>query len=312
MSSIKFNQAFHNYWRKVRKTLQYFIVILPVWFLRIIPLKMAYYIGEHLGEVAFWVAKKDRKRAIEQMKISLKDEYSDDKYRKIALKMFQHFGKSFVEVIHLQRLDLNDFFERVSSVGEEHIQSAMLSGKGVILITGHIGNWEYLATYFAQKGYPLTVLARENPVPGFDRLITKTRLRAGYRPLNRGTISAVKESLRVLKRGHCLGLLIDQDTNVDGVFVDFFDRTAWTPVGAASLALKTGATILVISIYRDETDHHTVTIEPMRDVNLTGDSKIDKELVTQVLTNQLEEIIRKHPEQWVWLHQRWKTKPSKT
>lgn len=298
--------------RRIRRRLQFGMASIPLKILADLPLDLAIRTGGTLGAMAWSLLPRERSKVIERMRRCLSDGMSDAEIIAAGRRSFINLGKSLAEVTHIRRLREERLLDRIDAIGESHLEQAWLKGAGVILVTGHIGNWEYLACYYAQRGYPLTVLARENPVPGFDRLLTGLRFSAGFRPLNRGTVTAAKESLKALRKGQLLGLLIDQDTKVDGVFVDFFGRPAWTPVGAASLALRTGSPIMMTYIIRGADDRHTIHVSPPIQFESCGDRKKDPTLLTALLTRELESIIRAHPDHWVWMHNRWKTRPAQT
>lgn len=303
-------RRFRHFRRDVRRQIQYYIALIPIQFIRLLPMNCALFFGRCIGILAYYLLAKERRRTVENMSRSLSGRLNKVEIEKYSRYCFINLGKSFCEVLKLNNMDRNLFFDRVRCKDENILQKSIKRKRGIILITGHIGNWEYLATWIAQRGYNLTVLARDNPVPAFDRLLTSIRHKSGYHPLNRGTVGAAKESLRVLRRGDILGLLIDQDTKVDGVFVDFFGRPAWTPVGAASLALKTGADVIVTYIIRDQDDRHQIFFSEPVVMEQTQDKKQDNYNLTALLTKKLEKIITDYPDHWVWMHRRWKTKPQ--
>ncbi|MBN2383933.1 lysophospholipid acyltransferase family protein [bacterium] len=305
----EFKRKFRHFRRSVRHQVQYGCALIPIGILMFIPERMALRLGAYLGELAYLVLGRERERAYEQMNRALGDGMSPQEIRLLVKRCFINLGKSFSEVVRMKRIRPEVLLERVQCDSEDVLRKISAEGKGAIIITGHIGNWEYLAGYLGQQGYKLTVLARDNPIPAFDRFITGIRTRYGYYPLNRGTVTSAKESLKVLKRGELLGILIDQDTTVDGVFVDFFGRLAWTPVGAASLALKTGSPILVGSIIRQEDDRHIFHIDGPYRFSASGEKKADQVRITAALTKEIERIIRAHPDHWVWMHRRWKRRP---
>jgi len=308
MSDIR--QKIRRTRRWLRRQIQYLLASGPIFILRSLSLEQGVAVGGFLGKLAFRLLPYERKKTLKNINLSLGKHYSEQEQYTIGQGCFQNLGKSFVEVLHLQNIHKGKVLAKLHCHTEKNLQKAWLENKGVLIVTGHIGNWEYLATYMSQKGYPLTVLARDNPVPAFDRILARIRLTAGYRPLLRGTIYSAKESLKALRRGELLGLLIDQDTKVDGIFVDFFGRPAWTPVGAASLYLKTKAPIIMAYPIRQRDDSHELHFSEPLSFSLTGDKKQDQVVVTAALTRQIEDIISRYPDHWVWMHRRWKTKPD--
>jgi KDO2-lipid IV(A) lauroyltransferase len=173
----------------------------------------------------------------------------------------------------------------------------------VVFATLHLGNWELMAVALARAGYPISTVAKESHDPRFTRLLARERARFGVECIYRGRPGAVAGILRALKRGRVLGLLIDQDTRVPGVFVPFFGREAFTPVAAAAIALRTGAPVVVGTIRRLRGGGHEVTIEPCPLPAGERDA-------TALITRRFEERVRRRPSQWVWFHERWRTQPG--
>ena len=170
--------------------------------------------------------------------------------------------------------------------------------------TGHIGNWELMAAALARSGFPITAIAKESYDPRFTRLIEGERRRFGVEVIHRGQAGSSAATLRALRSGRVLGLLIDQDTRAPGTFVPFFDEPAFTPTGAATLAMRTGAPLVVGAIRRTPRGGHVVDIERCA-------SPADAAEGTASLTAALERKIRRHPSQWVWFHERWKTRAAR-
>lgn len=187
--------------------------------------------------------------------------------------------------------------------GWEQIEAARIAKRPVLILTGHCGNWELLAAALNLRGLAMSVVARELEDPGLQRMLLALRERFGTRTIVRGTPGAARALLQALRSGGALGMLIDQDTKVDGVFVPFFGRLAYTPVGAAELALRFDAAVLPTFIERQPDGSHRARIEPA--LALDGDATA----ATTQMTERIEAQIRRVPEQWVWLHRRWRRQP---
>jgi KDO2-lipid IV(A) lauroyltransferase len=155
---------------------------------------------------------------------------------------------------------------------------------------------------------PLAAVGKENVDPRLNRLVDRFRSRGGLRNVWRGQPGAAVAMLRALRRGELLAMLIDQDTNVQNVFVPFFGRPAATPRAPADLVVRTGATALVCLNHRGDDGVYRASTEEV-EVPRTGDDERDVVELTARFTARIEAGIRAHPEQWVWMHQRWKTKP---
>ncbi len=181
------------------------------------------------------------------------------------------------------------------------LDAALKRGHGVVFVSGHFGSWELLARRVAHAGYPCHTIAKETSDPRTTALVERFRASAKLHSIWRGRDGAAKQMLRVLRAGAILGLLIDQDTDVQSVWVDFFGHRAKTPRAAADLALRTQAAVVLGFCERTGPCRYRLS---MQEVNPAGD---DPTALTAELTKRIEAKIRSAPEQWVWMHQRWKT-----
>jgi KDO2-lipid IV(A) lauroyltransferase len=180
----------------------------------------------------------------------------------------------------------------------------------VLFISGHVGNFELLARRIAMDGFPSQTIAKETSDPRLTRLIEQMRSSGGLRCIWRGQEGAARHMLRALRKGELLGLLIDQDTKVQGVFVDFFGKKAFTPRAAADLALRTGAALVVGFAFRRADGGHRLTLKRIVTATQSNDQEQNVINLTQELTSEIENAIRQAPDSWVWMHRRWKTRPG--
>jgi KDO2-lipid IV(A) lauroyltransferase len=259
-----------------------------------------------LGTAAFFLLVKERRKALHHLQLAMGGERSFEDRKRIALESFRNLGRTFFEVLILDRLTPDELDRLVTFEGEESLKAAAAKGRGVLFVTAHIGNWELMGGIVAKR-YPLAVVA----APIYDRRVEKImiRLRAahGIETLIRDSPSALKRLIAMLRRGGVVGLLIDQDTKTDGVFVPFFHQEAFTPTGPASLAFRTGAAVVVGFIIREGLERHRIILHGPLDLPRTGDIEQDVRVQTARFTKMIEEQIRRTPEQWIWMHRRWKT-----
>ncbi len=188
------------------------------------------------------------------------------------------------------------------------LDRALAKGRGVVFVSGHVGNWELLARRVAMAGYPSQSIAKETSDPRLTALVERFRAEGQVRSIWRGQDGAVRQMLRALKAGEILGLLIDQDTKVQSLFVPFFGALAATPRAAADLVLRTGAAAVVGFCQREADGRYRLHFKEL-EVQATGDKEADATALTAQLTAEIEAAIRRAPEQWVWMHRRWKTRP---
>ena len=222
----------------------------------------------------------------------------------ITRRMFVHFAESLWELSRLHRSvpKLDDTARRV-------LDETLAEGKGAVLISGHIGNWELLGQAIAAAGYPIATIAKPSYDPRITRWLQKWRTTHGLRIVWRDETNSGKSILSVLRRNGLMAFLIDQNTRTAGDYLPFFGRPAFTPTTPAAIALRTGAPVIFCWHHRRQKLHklsfNRVQYRP------TGDSKIDILALTALLNDRLESAIRTVPEQWVWLHSRWGKVPRR-
>ncbi len=271
---------------------------------RLLPYRLGVWSGGMLGAMAFYLLPRERKRALQHLTLVFKEK-GDAWVRRVARRSFMHLGKSLLEVI---LMDTGRLTRIVDFQGGEKLRDAIALGKGVVYVTGHIGNWELMGGAVAVR-YSVSVVAAPIEPEEVNDMIVELRAGMGVRTILRGRPGASRELIRVFKENRMLGILIDQDTDVESVFVDFMGRPARTPTAAASMAIKFGAPVLFGSIRRGEDNRHTVTVEGPLDLIRTGDDEKDVIANTAMFTKMIEARILENPEQWVWMHRRWRRQP---
>lgn len=222
----------------------------------------------------------------------------------------RHFGLMLAEIAGLWRSGPEDVESICEIGGLEHIERALENGRGVMFVTAHCGNWEILSARLPVAGVPLISAVRELADPRLDCLVKNSRTRFGTEIVPRGP-AAGRQMARSLARNKVCGLLIDQDIrDVPGVFVPFFGRPAWTPSGAATLAIRMRSPIIPGFIHRRSDGSHKVEIHPPFVVPSTGTLEDQVQELTATATAAIERQIRTYPEQWVWMHRRWRRQPE--
>jgi len=261
-------------------------------------------LGELLGGLAFTLARGERRKALSSLATAFP--LSGEKEREaLGRAAFRHLGRCMFELVCVRQIDQNpEAFIEWPKADQAALDAALARKKGVLFISGHVGNWELLARRVALAGYPCQTIAKETSDPRLTAWVEAFRASANLKAIWRGRPSAVKEMLRALKHGEILGLLIDQDTNVQSVWVPFFGQPAKTPRAAADLALRTGAAVMLGFCQRDargvyQLRMHELALEPHD----------TPESLTARMTAEIEAVIRAHPEQWVWMHRRWRSLP---
>lgn len=237
-------------------------------------------------------------------------EWSDAQRNEVTRKMVRNLGRMAAEFARMPKLTKDNVQELVVLDGHENFLAGHERGKGVLYLTGHIGAWELSSFAHALYGYPLHYMARPLDNNRIDALVNRYRCASGNQPIFKN--ESARTVLKVLKDGGTVGILADQNTMpAEGVFVDFFGKLACATTGIARVALHTGAAVVPGFAYWDETiQKYRLRFEPPVELIRTGDTEKDIFANTQKFAKVLEEIIRKYPDQWVWVHARWKTRPA--
>ncbi|MFA4991879.1 MAG: lysophospholipid acyltransferase family protein [Candidatus Omnitrophota bacterium] len=274
----------------------------------ILPLNAALRLGCLGGRLCFHVLKRERVKALNNLNIAFGDAKTPEEKKSIALKVFENLGKNLVEVICLSKFNVRNI-DRYIACGDGigRIRDMISGGKGLIAVSAHFGNWELLAHYLAMKGLPVNVIARRVRMEGLERFLSGIRKRNNVKVIYRD--SSAKEAIDLLRKGGCLGIMPDQDMDsVKGVFVDFFNKKAYTPSGPAVLNYLTGSPIVCFFMVRRGFGHEILVEGPLRLAG--GGPDRDKDILENVrsYTRIIENHVRKFPSHWVWFHDRWKTK----
>lgn len=229
----------------------------------------------------------------------------------LVREAYAHFGEVLIETALLPKLGrqaILDLFE--GSEGFEAIEEAHAAGKGIILITGHFGNWELAGAYVAARGVPIEVIVRRMNNPLFDRYITRTREGAGMIVIH--DHDAVKRTPRAFKAGHAVAFVADQGVlGLASTFVPFFGRPAKTPRGPAVFAMRFGLPTFFAAAVREANGRFRFVATPV-DIPDTGNREADVDTVVARYTSILESWVRKYPGQYFWHHRRWKRQPADT
>ncbi|MCL6120733.1 MAG: lysophospholipid acyltransferase family protein [Deltaproteobacteria bacterium] len=281
-------------------------------FLNILPQDLSLKIGRFLGLLFYKIDKKHRKHTLNNLKIAFPTK-TENELTDIAIKFYKNLGMVFVEIFRLNKYkesNIDDFveydFDQINNI---------YGGQGILLLTAHFGNWELLAKTFGLKGYKGNVLARPLDNPYIEKILYDLRTASGNKVIyNRE--NAVKNIIKALNEKEIVGFLPDENASKRiGVFVDFFGVKACTMPGMANIAAKTKLPVIPAFIVRikgkgGNYSKHRLIIEPPLDIKYTGDRKTDTMNILKLFNEKIEDIIKQYPEQWFWIHNRWKTRPD--
>jgi KDO2-lipid IV(A) lauroyltransferase len=301
--------------KRTRRTLRIWAIRLGLWLGAVLPFRLVWAVGGLIGQVAWWVGRSDRELALAHLAFAF-PEKSDEERRAIARATFLHYGHGAAEAAQMPRIDRTlERYVGFAGDGEAMLRGASQAGKGFIFVTGHLGSWELLARRIVRAGVPAIVIAARSWDRRLDDMVEAFRMRGGVPTLFREDPGGGRKLLRSLREGMALGILIDQDTKVQSVFVPFFGHLASTPRAAADLALRFGCPVFVGWSRRrgpKAGDGYVLEVEPVTFDPAPVDKEAEALRITAHCTARMEQAIRVAPEQWVWMHRRWKTKPPES
>ncbi|HBC47223.1 MAG TPA: hypothetical protein DCZ43_09275 [candidate division Zixibacteria bacterium] len=275
-----------------------------------LPRDLALKFAGMIGEIAAMLDGKERQLAETNLRRAYGDAWSDEKVKLVARECFVQIAKNAADVIRSRRWDEDYLRDIIDVEGIEHFDNAMMKGKGVVGITGHIGNFELSAAWFAAvKRTPISVIGRTLYDSRLDELIVENRERFGMEVIP--SDSSAKKVYSVLKSGRMLGVLMDLDSKrVSGYFVPFFGQLAKTAAGPIFIGRKTGSPVVPLALFRTPDDRYLLKVLPAFDIPVTENKDEDVKTALAQCNKALEELINYDPTQWIWIHNRWKSKPT--
>ena len=283
--------------------LSYILLRATCFILTLLPLGFSYLLARAIGNFAYHVLRLRRQVVMDNLQIAFGSEMVEPQLEEIAAESYRQIAMSFIELLIAPKLQ-NHIQQILKPEHSSLIQKLLRQGQGLVMVSGHLGNWELqgAAAATAITG-PFTVAAVQQSNPYIDRFITQRRNAMGMKVA--GTKAAMKLLLKALRNHQAIGLAADQNAGIDAVFVDFFGKIGATQPGPAKLALKFGAPMLVGAAIRTGPGQFKVLA---KQVEIKEGDTI--ETLTQRHTKVLESFIRQYPEQYFWLHRRWKTRPK--
>lgn len=295
---------------RIRFALEYAILRMLASLASALPAPAVLAVGRALGRLVWVCDARHRRVAQENLHVAFGASLDPAERRRLARRTFVRFGEALAELLLFPRI-ARSRPERWAEVhGIEHLRAALASGDGVLVTSGHFGNWELVALVQARLGFPMTLVARPLDNPRLDRWLGGLRGLSGNRVVPKRR--ALREVLPALGRGEAVALVIDQNVRDEGgVFVDFFGRPAATSAALGLLALKRGCPIVpVFSLPIGGGRHRIEYEEPIRPRRDAPDRRAEVERLTREATARLEARVRRHPELWLWMHDRWRTRPA--
>ena len=263
--------------------------------------------GWVLGNLYYLLIPKMRRRAVEHMMPAL--DIDEAEAKKLVRASFINMARNVLDILAMPMLNEENLSEYIEIDHLERMQEALAEGHGVVVLTGHVGCWEWLSAAFTLNGIPVSAIAKPQPNIEYTRVLDDLRATIHVEIFSRGT-SELIAAARALKRGRLLGFLADQDGGPGGAFIEVLGRTASTPLGPAVFSRKFKSPVVPAFILRQPSGRHKVVVGEIMRCPDTGDSDRDLHEFTVQMTAIVEKIIRENPTQWIWFQKRWNTAPE--
>src|SRR5213078_2456949 len=271
-----------------------------------LPLRISMLAGAKFAGVACCFGGRLRRTGRRNLELAFPD-LAPSERKRLLRGCFVNLGRLLGVFSHCAEGDTDSLRGIIECEGLEHLEAAHANGRGVILFTGHVGAWELSSFGLSMFGYPLSFLVRRIDNPKVEALVDRARTRLGNRTIDKR--SAAREMLQILQNRGTVGILVDLNTlDREAIFVDFFNQPASTTFMVAKLALRTGAAVLpVFAPWDKERGRFLLKVDPPLSIERTGND--DGRRLTQQYTRIVEDYVRRYPDQWLWIHRRWKTRP---
>jgi Kdo2-lipid IVA lauroyltransferase/acyltransferase len=292
----------------MRFRLEYALVWCVVKVIGALPRPLARMVGIGLGQLVYLLHGKLRRVGMRNLEMAFPEKSARERRRTVR-GVFTSLGRQFAEICLFPRYTRENVSHIVSYDGFENFDRASERGKGVLFLTGHVGGWELSAFAHSLYGHPLHFVMRPLDNPYLDSLVRHYRTRHGNTPILKD--DPVRELLRSIKAGATVGILMDTNmTPPEGVFVNFFGIPACTASGLARIALRTDAAVVPgFTVWDKVLRKYRLRFDPAVKLIRTGDNDADILANTQLFTKIIEDFVRRYPDQWLWVHRRWKTRP---
>jgi len=288
----------------------YIVVLALNKILSVVPVKASLWLGRRLGDVVFIFNRDRRLVAYANLKAAFAAEKTPAELRAIARRVYRNMVQTFVEVLNLTKVNREYVDEYVEVVNMDRIRNAAKSGRGTILLTAHFGDWELSSLVSSVEGFPILVLVREQKMKRLNELLNRLRESNGCKVIRKGM--DIKNILKALYGKNIVGILSDQDAGKNGMFVNFFGRPTSYHTGPFEIAKHTDSLILPNFIVRTGGPYHKLFLEEYIDFRKSQNTGGDIRENAQRFASLLESYVRRYPDQWLWLHKRWKSTPVRT
>jgi Kdo2-lipid IVA lauroyltransferase/acyltransferase len=293
----------------MREALEYAFAWTLLTAFRLLPRRAAMTAGALSGAVAWHALPRLRRTGLRNLELAFPDRPQAERER-ILRKLYESLGRQLAEFCQMSRYTVENTRGRIRYEGLEHYVSARDRGAGVLIVTAHLGAWELSSFWHSLMGYPMTMVIRRLDNPRIDRLVNHIRCLHGNRVVHKDDFA--RGLLAAMHRGDTVGILMDTNmTPPQGVFVPFFGVPACTASGLARVALRTGAAVLPgFMVWEANEGRYVLRFGKEIALSKSGDDERDVLENTARFTAAIEAAVREYPDQWLWVHRRWKTRPN--
>jgi KDO2-lipid IV(A) lauroyltransferase len=274
---------------------------------RPLPRRWALALGRSLGRLVADLDPRHVRIAAENLRRAF-PHWDEARRLRTARAVYAHFGQTLVDILWMDGQPRERLLGLVVEEGRETVERIHARGRGTVYVTAHFGNWEFYGLAWGWMGHPIGVVARPLDNPALDARLNAFRTRSGNTVISKRR--ALPDILRILRAGGGVAILVDQNVQEqDGIFVEFFGRPAATTTVAAALAVKTGCAVLPVHCEALPDGGYRFVYGPELEWTASGNRQADIAQLTQAMTTAIEGWVRERPEQWLWMHRRWKTQP---
>jgi KDO2-lipid IV(A) lauroyltransferase len=280
-----------------------------------LPRGVARLLGAGVGRTVYWLFPRLRRTGMRNLELAL-PEMPIEMRQQILMATYRSLGWQLAEFCRMERYTQANAAGWIRYEGLKHFLDAEAQGNGVLILTGHLGAWELSSFYHSLMGHPMGIVIRRLDNRRLDAFVNRIRCMHGNRVNHKDDFA--RGLLTAMRRGESVGILMDTNmTPPQGVFVDFFGKAACTASGLARVALKTDAAVVPGFLVWEAAERggrggYVLHFGERVEVEATGDSESDIVALTQKCTSVIEDWVRRYPEQWLWIHRRWKTRPDGT
>jgi Kdo2-lipid IVA lauroyltransferase/acyltransferase len=274
----------------------------------IMPRKFGLVFAAVLGKLVFLLPIKDKKLTMRHLGEIFGEKWTEKRIRSCAAGVYSNLGRNAFDALYVQKLDKKRFesLVRCDDLGE--FGEAYRRGRGLMAITAHCGCFEMLLHYFAIRGFSCFAIGSRLYDERLDRMVAGFRSGPGIEYLHRS--DNLRGMIRLLKQGRVMGALVDQDTKVDGVFAHFLGRLAYTPSGVVRLARRNDIPVFVVTTARQKDNTHRIFVSREIKLHVYKDETEDVVKAIEIINGHISATVEKFPDQWVWMHRRWKKRPD--